>query len=112
MRVGAREMAFDDAIGFVVPQHSRQMCGLEPRRACRYQRGERLGAHQRTHLRQIVRAKTVGLVHDNHHAPEAAQGNRTAGRGQGTPAGAEGARDGEAGLARPRSPAGTRRAFK
>ena len=112
MRVGAREMAFDDAIGFVVPQHSRQMRGLEPRRACRYQRGERLGAHQRTHLRQIVRAKMVGLVHDNHRAPEAAQGNRTAGCGQGTPAGAEGARDGEAGLARPRSPAGTRRAFK
>jgi hypothetical protein len=47
-----------------------------------------------------VRAKMIGLVHDNHPAPEAAQGNRTAGRGQGMPAGAEGARDGE-----PASPA-------
>jgi hypothetical protein len=95
MRVGAREMTYDDAIGFIVPEHGRQMCGLEPRRACRYQRGERPGAHQRTHLRQIVRAKMVGLVLDNHPAPEAVQGNRTAGRGQGTPAGAEGAGDGE-----------------
>jgi hypothetical protein len=42
----------------------------------------------------------IGLVHDNHPALEAAQGNRTAGRGQGMPAGAEGARDGE-----PASPA-------
>jgi hypothetical protein len=47
-----------------------------------------------------VCAKMIGLVHDNHPALEAAQGNRTAGRGQGMPAGAEGARDGE-----PASPA-------
>jgi len=66
MRIGACEMALDHPACAFVLEHGRQVRGIKAARAARYQRSKRLGAHQRMHLRNILDAKMVGLVHGSH----------------------------------------------
>ena len=70
MRIGARQVAFDDSEFTLVLEHDRQMAAVKPSGPGRDQCRKRALAHQRVHLRQIGDAKMIGLVHDNHREQE------------------------------------------
>jgi hypothetical protein len=64
VRVGAREMELDQSkLSIIILQYGRHVRGVKAVRPCRHERRERPRAYQRMHLRQIVDAEMLGLVH-------------------------------------------------
>src|ERR1700733_1491009 len=70
MRIGTREMAFDDAVRSLLLKHGRQMTCIETGRARRDESGKRPDTHQRLYLRHVLDAKMIRLIHDNHRRLE------------------------------------------
>src|SRR5262249_60036496 len=50
----------------IILEHGWQVTGIETTRAARYERSQRPGAHQRMHLRDVLDAIMIGLVHGDH----------------------------------------------
>jgi hypothetical protein len=63
----AREMAFNDPIRSIPLEHGWEVIGIETTGAARYERNKGPGAHQRVHLRDILDAIMIRLVHGDHH---------------------------------------------
>jgi hypothetical protein len=70
VRIGTREVAFNDSVWPIVLEHGWQVTGIETTRAPRYERSKRLSPHQRMHLRDILDVKMIRLVHGDHRDPK------------------------------------------
>src|SRR5262245_52459609 len=69
VRIGAREMAFNDSVRSIPLEHGWEVIGIETTGAARYERSKGPGAHQRVHLRDILDAIMIRLVHGDHRDP-------------------------------------------
>src|SRR5215471_1445577 len=63
VRIGTRQVTFDETISTVVLENGWQMRGKETGRARRSENAQRSSTHQCVHLFQIVHAMMFGLVH-------------------------------------------------
>src|SRR5262249_157904 len=66
---GSRDMAFNDSIRSIPLEHGWEVIGIETTGAARYERNKGPGAHQRVHLRNILDAIMIRLVHGDHRDP-------------------------------------------